>query len=269
MTSKQQLRTDIQNLLDIMATLRDPVQGCPWDREQDFASIAPYTIEEAYEVADVIERGAYAELAAELGDLLFQVVYHARLAEEQGLFDFAAVVATISDKLVRRHPHVFAEAEVEGAQAQTVAWERLKRAERASSGQHGRLDGIPKALPALTRAAKLGRRAAEVGFDWSSVAGVRNKLDEEVTELDAALASQDRAQCEHELGDVLLTLASLARHLDVDPEAALRHANERFARRFAGMERALDADGESWRTQSAAALEQRWQQAKRSEADDP
>ena len=267
MPVKQEDTEDIQKLLDIMARLRDPDRGCPWDREQTFQSIAPYTVEEAYEVADVIERGAYGELADELGDLLFQVVYHARLAEEAGFFDFGGVVGAITDKLIRRHPHVFGDAELRDAAAQSLAWERHKQAERAAAGHSGWLDGIPAALPALTRAAKLGSRAAQVGFDWPGVEGVRAKLAEELGELDAALESGDPAAAEHELGDLLLTVASLARHLDVDAETALRGANGRFARRFANVERQLASRGESWAAQDAAALERLWESAKRAESE--
>ena len=220
-----------------MARLRDPERGCPWDLEQDFASIAPYTIEEAYEVADAIARGDLAELKDELGDLLLQVVYHARMAEEAGLFDFDQVAAAIADKMIRRHPHVFGSAEVDGARAQSHAWEAVKATERASrAGAEGDarvLDDVPLALPALVRAAKLQRRAARVGFDWPEPVQVVDKIEEEIAELRAELgrsASVDRLS--DEIGDLLFALVNLARHLEVDAEASLRQANAKFERRF-------------------------------------
>jgi nucleoside triphosphate diphosphatase len=256
---------DIQKLLDIMAALRDRERGCPWDREQTFRSIAPYTVEEAYEVADAIERDAYFDLAEELGDLLFQVVYHARLAEEAKLFDFATVVAAICAKLIRRHPHVFSDARVGDAAEQSAVWEAHKREERTRSGQAGLLDGIPTALPALTRAAKLGARAAQVGFDWNTVAEVRRKVAEELAELDTALAGDDAEQVEQEIGDLLLSVASLGRHLGLDAETALRRANARFAARFARLERLLEARGESFEEHGAEALDALWEAAKAAE----
>ena len=261
-----------------MARLRDPASGCPWDREQDFASIAPYTLEEAYEVADAIERGDLAGLRDELGDLLLQVVFHAQLAREQGAFDFAAVVAGICDKLVRRHPHVFGAATVTDAAAQSRSWEDIKAGERAAAaalavdaaGASGLvaqapvasvLDGVPRALPALVRAAKLGRRAARIGFDWSSAQGARDKLDEELAELDAAAATSERTAIAAEFGDVLLALSNLARHLDVDAEAALRAANARFERRFRHVESRMRSSGAG----DLASLEGYWTEAKEAE----
>jgi nucleoside triphosphate diphosphatase len=255
----------MKRLLDIMARLRDPETGCPWDREQTFASIAPYTVEEAYEVADAIERADYAELRDELGDLLLQVVFHARMAEESGRFDFTAVVDAIVEKMIRRHPHVFADEHVASAADQQVRWEEIKAAEQsARPASASLLDDVPVALPALTRAVKLGKRAARIGFDWPDAAGPRAKVDEELGELDAALRHGDRAQIEAELGDVLLAAANLARHLQVDPEAALRAANGRFTRRF----RVVEAYQRTAPGADMAELEQQWQQAKRREADD-
>jgi len=261
MHNKQQDTESIEKLLKIMAALRDPHTGCPWDLEQDFASIAPYTIEEAYEVADAIERNAILELADELGDLLLQVVFHARMAEEAGHFDFGHVVARICDKMQRRHPHVFGDDEVADAKAQTESWEAIKSKERATGAQ-GLLDDVPVGLPALTRASKIGKRAARVGFDWPETHGVRAKLDEELAELDEALDRGDREAAAAELGDVLFALANLGRHLDLDPETCLRGANQRFSRRFAHVEQAVHAAGGDWSGWQLAALEELWQAAK-------
>jgi len=236
-------RPAIEALVALMARLRDPARGCPWDREQTFASIAPYTIEEAYEVADAIARGEREPLRDELGDLLFQVVFHARIAEELGWFDFASVAAAIHDKLVRRHPHVFAGAATESG-ALAREWEAHKAAEREQAAArrgdaaHGTLDGVPLALPALMRAAKLGRRAARVGFDWPDARGSRAKVEEELGELDAAVAAGAGASAAvvDELGDLLFAVVNLSRHLGLDAEAALRGANAKFERRFRRME---------------------------------
>jgi MazG family protein len=246
-----------------MARLRDPARGCPWDREQSFATIAPYTIEEAYEVADAIERGALDDLEHELGDLLFQVVFHARIAEECGEFSFGHVVAGICEKLRRRHPHVFGDRSIGSANEQTQAWEAIKRDERAAEGASGVLADVPLGLPGLTRAAKLGRRAATVGFDWPDVRGVRAKLDEELAEVDAALASRDSAAIAAEIGDLLFTVANLCRHLELDAEACVRAANARFTSRFERIERRLAADDRRWGDYDADGLERLWQQAKR------
>lgn len=233
----------IAELLEIMARLRDPERGCPWDIEQDFRSIAPYTIEEAYEVADAIDRGALGELREELGDLLLQVVFHARMAEEQGAFDFSDVVAAICDKMIRRHPHVFGEAKVADAAAQTEAWERMKSAERGAADPSA-LAGIPRGLPEWMRALKLQKRAARVGFDWPGPAEVLAKLDEEIAELRAEIdAGAPRDKLEDELGDVLFVACNLARKLDLDPSAALRRANGKFERRFRHMEALAAASG--------------------------
>ena len=250
--------THIDKLLEIMAALRDPQGGCPWDLEQDFRSIAPYTIEEAYEVADAIARDDLGALRDELGDLLLQVVFHARMAEERGAFAFPDVVHAIVDKLIRRHPHVFgAEAARGDADEQLVRWEDIKARERATQGTGGgALDGVVMAAPALLRAQKLGKRAARVGFDWESVAGVQRKLAEELGELDAA---RSQAEVHSELGDVLFTVTQLARHLGVDAEHAARDAADRFEARFRHMERSLGSlDGAT-----AETLETAWEAAKR------
>jgi MazG family protein len=262
--------TPVQRLLQVMARLRDPERGCPWDLEQDFASIAPYTIEEAYEVADAIARGDLAQLKDELGDLLLQVVYHARMAEEAGLFDFDQVGSAIADKMIRRHPHVFGSSEVESARAQSDAWEAAKateRARKAGAEDHARvLDDVPLALPALTRAAKLQRRAARVGFDWPEPVQVVDKIEEEIAELRAELeqgASIDRLS--DEIGDLLFALVNLARHLEVDAESSLRRANAKFERRFRRIEDALHASGRRPADASLDEMEALWQQAKAAE----
>ncbi|TLZ31392.1 MAG: nucleoside triphosphate pyrophosphohydrolase [Gammaproteobacteria bacterium] len=261
-------------LLALMARLRDPQRGCPWDREQTFSSIAPYTIEEAYEVADAIERGEREALRDELGDLLFQVVFHARMAEERGWFDFAAVATTIHDKLVRRHPHVFAGASPT-PQELVRAWEEQKAQERAASagpepaGEGTVLAGVPRALPALVRAAKLGHRAAGVGFDWPDAREVRAKVLEELHEMDGALAAGEagEAGCDagvvaDELGDLLFSIVNWSRHLKLDAEAALRAANAKFERRFATMESLARARSLDLESLSAAEWDALWREAK-------
>ena len=256
----------IDRLLAIMARLRDPEGGCPWDLEQTFATIAPYTIEEAYEVADAIEQGDMAALKDELGDLLLQVVFHAQMAREQGAFGFDDVVAGICDKLVRRHPHVFAGMSVESSAAQTEAWERLKAQEKAGRGRAGTLDDVPVALPALTRAAKLGRRAARVGFDWPDATGPRGKVDEELGELDAAIAgAADRDAVEAEYGDLLFALVNYGRHLGIDPESALRRSNEKFVRRFHDVEQRAAKAGIAVEKAGLDRLDGWWEEAKREE----
>jgi ATP diphosphatase len=257
--------TEIMRLLDIMARLRDPQTGCPWDVAQDFATIAPYTIEEAYEVADAIARADFVALPDELGDLLFQVVYHARMAEEQGRFAFADVVRAIGDKMLRRHPHVFGAKASREAATHGAAWEAQKAAERGLRDEHGILAGIPVALPALTRAAKLTARVARVGFDWPDAEAVLAKLDEEIAELRAEFAGADPARLADELGDMFFVMANLARKLGVDPEACLRGANDKFARRFTSVEKRLAEEG---RTPAEATLEQmeaHWQAVKKTE----
>jgi MazG family protein len=251
-------------LLDIMARLRDRERGCPWDLEQTFATIAPYTIEEAYEVADAIERNDLGDLKDELGDLLFQVVFHARMAEEAGAFAFADVAHAICDKMLRRHPHVFGGQKIEGSAEQTKRWEEIKREERSAAADAGVLDGVPLGLPALTRAAKLGKRAATVKFDWPDVAGVRAKVDEELAELDGAVAGGNRDEIAAELGDLLFSIANLARHLKLDAETCLRSANARFARRFQAVEGSVAASGRPWSSFEAAELDALWRRAKAS-----
>jgi MazG family protein len=261
----------IDDLLAVMRRLRDPEHGCPWDREQTFATIAPYTIEEAYEVADAIARGRIDELEGELGDLLLQVVYHARMAEEAGLFDFERVARGITEKMVRRHPHVFGNAEVAGAAAQRSAWEEVKAAERAARAEAADapasvLDDVPVALPALTRAAKLQQRAARIGFDWTDVSPILAKLREELAELEEELTeAPDPARLAEELGDVLFVAANLARRLDIDPEAALRAGNAKFERRFRAMEARLAARGLDPRALDLAALDAVWDEVKAEE----
>ena len=261
-------------LLQIMARLRDPLRGCPWDVEQTFATIAPYTIEEAYEVADAIERGDMGELKDELGDLLLQVVYHARMAEEAGDFAFAEVAEAISDKMIRRHPHVFGAEEVKDAETQTVRWEAIKAAERAAkgrgdSGEGGVLHGISIGLPALTRAAKLTRRAARVGFDWPSLDEVTDKLAEELEELKVEIAAGDLDKARAELGDLMFVCANLARKLDVEPETALRAANAKFERRFAHIERRLAEMGSSPEVSTLEEMDALWDEAKQLERSAP
>ncbi len=255
----------IEKLLGIMEQLRDPRGGCPWDREQTFATIAPYTIEEAYEVADAIEREALDELKGELGDLLFQVVFHARMAQEAGLFDFEAVAADICAKLERRHPHVFGDADVKDSTEQTRIWEDIKRRERAAAGAVSMLDDVPAKLPGLSRAVKLGKRAATVGFDWPDTAGVRAKVTEEIDELDAAVVSGTQDEVAAEMGDLLFTIANWCRHLNLDPDTCVRTANGRFARRFRAVEAAVTASGRSWDMHDAAALDALWRRAKAAE----
>src|ERR1700750_1036776 len=229
-----------------MAALRTPGSGCPWDLEQNFQTIAPYTLEEAYEVADAIDRGDLDHLKDELGDLLLQVVFHARMAEEQGLFAFEDVVEAITTKLIRRHPHVFADADGKTADAVKGLWERIKAQERADSGEAaptGALAGLPFALPALTRALKLQNKAGHVGFDWNDPRAVLAKIREEADEIEAALDDMDRAHAATEVGDLLFAVVNLARHLDADPERVLRGTNLKFERRFASIERALASQG--------------------------
>jgi ATP diphosphatase len=229
---------NLSSLLEIMRRLRDPKSGCPWDLEQNFASIAPHTIEEAYEVAEAIEKNDPEMIRDEVGDLLFQVVFYAQLAEEKGWFDFAAIASGIAEKMINRHPHVFGQAKIDNAAAQTVAWEALKSAERQKkSAQTSALDGVSLALPALTRAAKLQKRAARVGFDWPSAAPVIAKILEELSELKDEMAAGDKNRMEAELGDLLFSCVNLARKLEIDPESALRRANSRFERRFHEVEK--------------------------------
>lgn len=260
----------LRELARIMARLRDPVSGCPWDLGQDFATIAPYTIEEAYEVADAIERADMGELRDELGDLLFQVVFHSRMAEEQGAFALADVVAAINDKMIRRHPHVFGdEADARSADEQTLAWETMKASERAMRAGAGALpsalDGVARALPALLRAEKLQKRAARTGFDWTETPPIFEKLEEEIAEVKDAIASGDAAAVEDEVGDLLFVVANLARRLSVDPEQALRRANAKFERRFRAMEQAAEADSLEFASLTLDEQEAYWQRVKQAE----
>jgi ATP diphosphatase len=263
---------DIARLLEIMAALRTPGSGCPWDLEQDFSTIVPYTLEEAYEVADAVARGDLADLRDELGDLLLQVVFHARMAQEQGAFDFGGVVEGITEKLLRRHPHVFGEArglspkEVEGL------WERIKAEERAGRAardgqpeEAGALRGVPLAMTALTRALKLQVKAGQVGFDWNDPMAVLSKIREECDEIEAEIASGDRDKAAAELGDLLFAVVNLARHLHADPEAALRAANQKFTRRFGAIERALAAEGKRPQDSTLAEMDALWDAAKAEE----
>lgn len=253
----------IDALVTIMARLRDPADGCPWDVAQTFATIAPYTIEEAYEVADAIQRGAMPELKEELGDLLFQVIFHARMAEETRAFDFTDVIETLNAKMIERHPHVFSEAAARRtAEDQKTAWDDQKAAKRAERGA-GLLADVPLALPALMRAEKLTKRAARVGFDWPTPDQVLEKLDEELGELAAARAAKDDANIAEEVGDILFVMANLARKLGVDPEEALRQANVKFERRFGYVEREMNARGGAHTLEE---MEAYWLQAKKAES---
>ncbi len=253
----------IQKLLDIMRKLRDPEDGCPWDVQQSFATIAPYTIEEAYEVADAIAREDIPGLGGELGDLLLQVVFHAQMADEAGHFNFDDIANGIAEKMIRRHPHVFGSKEERETGKVDGSWEEIKEQERVAAGDGSALAGVTRALPALKRAEKLGKRAARVGFDWPDRKGVRAKIHEELDELDAAVVDGDRAGIEDELGDLLFAAVNLARHLDIDPEKALTSANYKFERRFREMEATVTGKGRAIRDCSLEALEQEWQAAKR------
>jgi ATP diphosphatase len=257
-------RTDISTLLSIMRRLRDPDGGCPWDIEQTFDTIAPYTIEEAYEVCGAIEDKDWPALKEELGDLLLQVVYHARIAQERGLFDFGDVVGAISDKMIARHPHVFGGDEaVDTAEKQTVAWEEHKRRERAAKNATGLLDDVTRALPALLRAEKLQKRMASVGFDWDSPERVLDKITEEAGEIvEASRSGAGKDEIAGEIGDLLFVVANLARHLKIDPESALRGTNEKVVRRFKWIETALAAEGRTTSQASLEEMEALWQQAK-------
>jgi ATP diphosphatase len=260
---------DIAALLDIMAALRTPGTGCPWDLEQSFATIAPYTIEEAYEVADAIGRNDLGDLREELGDLLLQVVFHARMAQEQGAFDFGGVVQAITEKLLRRHPHVFGNARGLEVEAVNALWNRIKaqeKAERAGhgkdTGQAGALAGVPVGLPALTRALKLQDKAGKVGFDWNDPRAVLAKIREEADEIETALDAADGDAVAGEVGDLLFAVVNLARHVKADPESILRAANRKFERRFAAIERALAARGKSPRDATLAEMDALWDEAK-------
>ncbi len=265
---------DIARLIEIMAALRTPETGCPWDLEQDFRSIAPYTVEEAYEVAEAIERGDLDELRDELGDLLLQVVFHARMAQEQGAFAFPDVVAAICDKLIRRHPHVFGDGGDLTAAGVTAQWDEIKAQERAAKGTPAPaslLDGVPLPLPALTRAVKLQQKASKVGFDWNNAAHVMGKIREETEEIAVELDAPDvdpRA-LEEEIGDLLFVVANLARHANVDPEQALRGANTKFERRFHHIEKRLRETGTTPDAASLDEMEALWVEAKNLEKRKP
>ena len=267
---------DISRLIEIMAALRTPVTGCPWDLEQNFSTIAPYTVEEAYEVADAIQRGDLADLRDELGDLLLQVVFHARMAEEQGAFDFGGVVDAVTTKMIRRHPHVFGDAGGQDTKAVEGQWERIKaeekaeRAKRHSPKPPSALDGVPVTLPALTRALKLQQKAGRVGFDWNDPRAVLAKIREEADEIEAELdrAESDKSNNEMaaaEVGDLLFAVVNLARHLDADPEAVLRTTNAKFERRFTAIEQALAAQNKKPQDATLAEMDALWDQAKASE----
>jgi tetrapyrrole methylase family protein/MazG family protein/ATP diphosphatase len=257
--------TPIERLKAVMARLRDPQTGCPWDVEQTFATIAPYTVEEAYEVADAIERNDLNDLKEELGDLLFQVIFHARIAEEMGAFAFDDVADAVAQKLVRRHPHVFGEAGQRTADEQTVAWEEIKAGERKAKDKAGVLDDVPVGLPALTRAVKLTKRAGRVGFDWPSVKEVFDKAREELAELEAEIEAGDAATTKEELGDFLFVVANLARKLDVEPEDALRGANAKFVRRFRYIEARLAESGRTPTDSDLAEMDALWNEVRRAD----
>jgi ATP diphosphatase len=262
---------DIHRLIAIMAALRTPGTGCPWDLEQDFGSIAPYTIEEAYEVADAIERGDYDHLADELGDLLLQVVFHARMAEEKGLFAFGDVVEAITTKMIRRHPHVFGDARDLSAVAVKGLWDQIKADEKAARGAKepaGVLAGVPVGLPALTRALKLQEKAGKVGFDWNDPRAVLAKIREEADEIEEALDAADRDEASAEVGDLLFAVVNLARHLGGDPERVLRATNAKFERRFASIEKALAEQGSSPQQSTLAEMDALWNAAKAAERTD-
>ena len=272
MADAPQKRYTLDDLLAVMARLRDKDTGCPWDAEQSFSTIAPYTIEEAYEVADAIARDDLDALKDELGDLLLQVIYHAQMASEDGRFDFGDVADAITRKMIRRHPHVFGDADRSAFLTDGI-WQRIKAEEKAERGEAqggSRLDDVPLALPALTRAVKLQKRAAQVGFDWPRLAPVLAKAEEEIAELKAAIADNQRGQSHtagvaEEFGDLLFVMANIARHLKVDPEAALRSANDKFVRRFKSIETALAKDGRKPEDASLEELDQLWDEAKAAE----
>ncbi|MEJ2625056.1 MAG: nucleoside triphosphate pyrophosphohydrolase [Pseudolabrys sp.] len=260
---------DIQRLIEIMAALRTPGSGCPWDLEQTYETVAPYTLEEAYEVADAIARGDLEHLKDELGDLLLQVVFHARMAEEEGRFDFGAVVEAITTKMIRRHPHVFADAEGETVEHVQGMWEEIKAEEKAEAkarhggeGAEGALAGVPVALPALTRALKLQNKAGRVGFDWNDPRAVLAKIREEADEIEAEIEAGDTARAGAKVGDLLFAVVNLARHMDADPEGVLRGTNAKFERRFASIERALAARGKTPTESTLAEMDALWDAAK-------
>jgi ATP diphosphatase len=255
--------SNIKKLLEVMRQLRDPDNGCAWDLQQDFSTVAPYTIEEAYEVADAIDRGDMDDLKDELGDLLFQVVFYARMAEESGTFEFSDIVSGIVAKMIRRHPHVFGNDAERSAGQQKDSWESIKAAERVQSKDASALAGVAKALPALKRAQKLGKRASRVGFDWPDRLGVRAKIHEELDELEEAVGTRNEEQMEEEFGDLLFAVVNMARHLEIDPEKALGVANNKFERRFRDMETSLATSDRPLKQQSLELLDQEWRAAKK------
>lgn len=266
------MESKIEQLLEIMRALRDPEQGCPWDLEQRYSTIVPHTLEEAYEVADTIEQGDLDALPGELGDLLFQIIFHAQIGAEEGRFTFADVVDSISEKLVRRHPHVFAREQIEDTEAQSLRWEQLKQQERQQTESSSALDGVLANLPALTRAAKIQRRAAHVHFDWPDSSGVLDKVEEEFQELRDELEQGrvnpelvDSGRVEEEFGDLLFSIVNLGRHLKIDSEGALRRATRKFERRFRAMEQQLMVQGVQLEGLSVEQMEQAWQQVKAQE----
>lgn len=254
----------MSSLLDVMARLRDPESGCPWDIKQSFETISPYTIEEAYEVADAIDRRDMSALREELGDLLLQVVFHAQMAKDQDLFEFEDVAQAISDKMIERHPHVFGDTTFDTEEQQKAHWESLKQQEREQKSEESlsAVDGVALALPALTRAEKIQKRAARVGFDWDDLTPVLDKLDEELNELWQAAASRESEAIEDELGDLLFSVTNVARHMKVDPELALKKSTAKFEARFKCVEKALQADGKLMSDTGADVLDQYWRQAK-------
>lgn len=275
--SEKPLSYTLDDLLFLMERLRDPTHGCPWDLKQSYETIAPSTLEEAYEVVDAIERGNYPHLREELGDLLFQTIFYSQLAKEQNLFGFADIIDTLTAKLIRRHPHVFpdghlystANDETSSTTDVNQNWEAIKSAERQQKGMRGLLADIPLALPSLTRAAKLQKRAAQVGFDWPDVSQVMEKVEEELSELQHAMAQQASEAIEAELGDLLFTCVNLARHLKIDPETALRKANAKFTSRFEQIEKAAEEEGVTLAQLTPSELDERWNAAKRREATRP
>ncbi len=262
----------INKLLDIMKSLRDPENGCPWDLEQDFSTIAPYTLEEAYEVVDAISRNDMNDLCSELGDLLFQVVYHAALADEQDAFNFTDVTSKINEKLIRRHPHVFGESKIPNAKAQSIAWEKIKKKERAEAKagighDNGLLGGINKAMPALARAQKLQNRAATAGFDWLDIQAVLDKIEEELHEVKVEINSepQDIKKIEGEIGDLIFSCVNLARHFQMDSESALRKTSAKFETRFAFIESSLEEQGRDLTQATLETMDELWNEAKKHE----
>ncbi|MCH9694761.1 MAG: nucleoside triphosphate pyrophosphohydrolase [Gammaproteobacteria bacterium] len=254
---------EIEKLLDVMRKLRDKETGCEWDVQQDFSSIAPYTVEEAYEVADAIQRNNMDDLRDELGDLLLQVVFHAQMAAEGDIFDFDDVARGIAEKMIRRHPHVFGSNDQIAAGKKAGSWEQIKEVERSGSGDPSALAGVTKALPALKRAQKLGQRASRVGFDWTDRRGVRAKIHEELEELEEAVGLREKPSIDEEFGDLLFAVVNLARHLDVDPEKALTNANYKFERRFRAMECDIESSGRQVKDFNVEMLDQFWRKAKK------